>query len=194
MTEIEITLEPNFSSDNCYAILGCQSSTSPDKLRRAYRDLSRKYHPDQHPKDDLVRDTFIKIGTAYAILRETTGKGVYHEEYKMTLEEVMEAYEDEFGKYRGQYFGRGSIFGLPYSYKLKERLEEKKCCREGLSFSIYNIQFSLFRSWFLKANLNPLLCFFETICTWATVILALIQFLLQETPEIWNEIVIPYQY
>lgn len=174
MADIEVVLEPNFQSDNCYAILGCRSSASREKVRRAYRDLSRKYHPDRHPNNEQLWDIFRKIGTAYATLCETEDKktgAAKYEDYRMTLDESKAAYQREFGKYRGQYYSRGAIFGLPYSYRLKESLERKKCCREGLSLSVYCIQFSFFRSWFIKKNLNGLLLFTETICTWAAVTL-----------------------
>jgi hypothetical protein len=40
--DIEVVYAPDFSSNSCYAILGCDRSASPEQLRIAYRDLSRK--------------------------------------------------------------------------------------------------------------------------------------------------------
>ena len=40
-TELQIT-RPDFHSDSCFTILGCGKSGSPEELRIAYRDLSRK--------------------------------------------------------------------------------------------------------------------------------------------------------
>lgn len=42
MTSVEVSLRPDFHSDSCYTILGCGKSKSPEEIRKAYRDLSRK--------------------------------------------------------------------------------------------------------------------------------------------------------
>lgn len=51
-----------------YKILGISSNASDDEVKRAYRDLSRKYHPDSYvdnPLSDLAEEKFKEVQEAY---------------------------------------------------------------------------------------------------------------------------------
>lgn len=51
-----------------YNVLGVSTSASNDEIKRAYRDLSRKYHPDSYidnPLSDLAEEKFKEIQEAY---------------------------------------------------------------------------------------------------------------------------------
>jgi molecular chaperone DnaJ len=51
-----------------YQVLGVSSSDSDDKIKKAYRELSRKYHPDtntNNPLADLAEEKFKQIQEAY---------------------------------------------------------------------------------------------------------------------------------
>ena len=65
-------------SKTYYAILGITPWASEIDIRRAYRDLSKLYHPDttQLPKDDAV-ENFRQINEAYATLSNTDRRSVY---------------------------------------------------------------------------------------------------------------------
>ncbi|MCK5132552.1 MAG: J domain-containing protein [Candidatus Sabulitectum sp.] len=51
-----------------YEILGVSESSSPDELRKAYRDLAKKNHPDTNPDDSAAEERFKRISDAYDIL------------------------------------------------------------------------------------------------------------------------------
>ncbi len=51
-----------------YEILGVGESSSPDELRKAYRDLAKKNHPDANPDDPAAEERFKRISDAYDIL------------------------------------------------------------------------------------------------------------------------------
>ena len=65
---------------NPYEVLGVSPSASDDEIKKAYRELSRKYHPDaniNNPLADLAAEKFKEVQEAYdTIMRErTSGSG-----------------------------------------------------------------------------------------------------------------------
>jgi molecular chaperone DnaJ len=51
-----------------YAILGVPADADAAAIKKAYRKLARKLHPDQNPGDDAAEKRFKEIGEAYAVL------------------------------------------------------------------------------------------------------------------------------
>lgn len=56
--------------DELYGVLGVAKSATSDEIRKAYRALAKKYHPDLNPGDSEAEETFKKIQTAYGILSD----------------------------------------------------------------------------------------------------------------------------
>ncbi|HUW98110.1 MAG TPA: DnaJ C-terminal domain-containing protein [Acidiferrobacter sp.] len=59
-----------------YEIMGLQRSASADEIKRAYRKLARKYHPDVS-KEAKAEDRFKEIGEAYEVLRDPEKRAAY---------------------------------------------------------------------------------------------------------------------
>jgi len=57
-----------------YEILGINRDASPSEIKRAYRKLSIKYHPDKNPEQG---DKYIEISTAYETLSDTEKRRIY---------------------------------------------------------------------------------------------------------------------
>ena len=66
---------------NPYDVLGVSPNASDDEIKRAYRDLTRKYHPDanvNNPLADLAEEKIKEVQEAYdAIMKERSGGGGY---------------------------------------------------------------------------------------------------------------------
>ena len=62
---------------NPYDVLGVSPNASNDEIKRAYRDLTRKYHPDanvNNPLADLAEEKFKEVQEAYdTIMKERSG-------------------------------------------------------------------------------------------------------------------------
>src|SRR5258708_2578815 len=60
-----------------YETLGGQRGASEDEIRKAYRKLARKYHPDLNPGDKAAEDRFKNVQEAYDILSEAKKREMY---------------------------------------------------------------------------------------------------------------------
>jgi curved DNA-binding protein CbpA len=54
--------------DNAYRILGITADASYDEMKAAYRELSKKYHPDSNEGDDGAAELFSQVNDAYNYL------------------------------------------------------------------------------------------------------------------------------
>lgn len=59
-----------------YKIMGLERSASPDEIKRAYRKLARKYHPDVSKEPD-AEAKFKELGEAYEVLKDPEKKAKY---------------------------------------------------------------------------------------------------------------------
>ncbi|MDX1606970.1 MAG: DnaJ domain-containing protein, partial [Candidatus Competibacterales bacterium] len=59
-----------------YQIMGVQRDASQDEIRRAYRKLARKYHPDVSKEPD-AENRFKEIGEAYEVLKDPEKRAAY---------------------------------------------------------------------------------------------------------------------
>lgn len=60
-----------------YKILGVDRSASSKEIKRAYRKLAQKYHPDRNPGDKRVENHFKKVNEAYEVLSDPEKRRKY---------------------------------------------------------------------------------------------------------------------
>ena len=60
-----------------YEILGVSRTASPETLKRSYRQLARRYHPDVNPGSGETHERFRRIQKAYEILSKEETRRKY---------------------------------------------------------------------------------------------------------------------
>lgn len=60
-----------------YGVLGVKADADDSEIKKQYRKLARKYHPDTHKDDAAAESTFKEIGEAYAVLSDPEQRKQY---------------------------------------------------------------------------------------------------------------------
>jgi molecular chaperone DnaJ len=101
-----------------YEVLGIQKGASKDEIKKAYRNLALKYHPDKNPGNKDAEDKFKEATEAYEVLSDEQKKSAYDQFGFAGVEgmggagfnpESFRGFEDIFGDLGGM-GGFGSIF------------------------------------------------------------------------------------
>ncbi len=105
---------------NPYEVLGVARDADEDTIRKAYRKLARKHHPDVNPGDKAAEERFKAISEAYAILSNAEKRRAYDEFGDVALESgfdaeaarrAREAFGQRFGGARAGGGGEEFAFG-----------------------------------------------------------------------------------
>src|SRR6059058_2639664 len=87
-----------------YEVLSVERTASEEEIKKAYRKLAIKYHPDKNPGDKTAEERFKEIGEAYEALSDPQKRAAY----------------DQYGhaafdsRSRGGFGGRGGGFHDPF--------------------------------------------------------------------------------
>lgn len=107
-----------------YEVLGVNKKASPEDIKRAYRKLAVKYHPDKNPGNKQAEDKFKEASNAYQVLSDPEKRKIYdirghagvHDSGFQgfnNFDEIFSQFGDIFGQ---QIFGNfGDVFGDVFS-------------------------------------------------------------------------------
>jgi molecular chaperone DnaJ len=121
-----------------YKLLDLPKTSSADEIKKAYRRLAMKYHPDRNPDDPEAEHKFKACKEAYEVLTDPQKRAVYDQFGHAGLEggrgggfNAGEAFGDIFGEMFGDIFsggqrgGRSQVFrGADLRYELELSLEQ----------------------------------------------------------------------
>ncbi len=66
-----------------YKVLGVSEKADPDEIKKAYRKLAKRYHPDANQGDDQAADRFKDVGEAYSVLSDPQKRKQYDQMRKL---------------------------------------------------------------------------------------------------------------
>jgi len=104
-----------------YKVLGIDKTASPDAIKKAYRKLARKYHPDVNPDDEEAKKKFQEINEANEVLTDPEKRKKYDqygenwkngEEY----ERAQQQYARNRGGAGGYSGGQNPFEGFDFNY------------------------------------------------------------------------------
>jgi molecular chaperone DnaJ len=97
-----------------YKVLDLPRSAAEAEIRKAYRRLAMRFHPDRNPGDGDAEDKFKEAKEAYEVLSEPSRRAIYDQHGHAGLEATRqgggsgaEAFSDIFGDVFGDIFGGG---------------------------------------------------------------------------------------
>ncbi|HYE16317.1 MAG TPA: molecular chaperone DnaJ [Pyrinomonadaceae bacterium] len=99
------------AKEDYYQVLGVKRDAKPEEIKKAYRRLARKYHPDVNPGDKAAEERFKKITEAHDVLSDPKKRPVYDRfgQYSETL-------ADAAARGAGGPGGAGAGRGVPFDF------------------------------------------------------------------------------
>ncbi|MHC5027625.1 MAG: molecular chaperone DnaJ [Planctomycetota bacterium] len=115
-----------------YEVLGVERKAADEEIKRSYRRLAMKYHPDRNPGDAEAEASFKECAEAYEVLADRERRAIYdrhghaglrgtpgHDFRSMHVEDIFSMFDDIFGGGGGRGRARTRRGGVPRGYDLE---------------------------------------------------------------------------
>jgi molecular chaperone DnaJ len=145
---------------DCYDVLGVDKNASKEEIKKSYRKLAIKYHPDKNPDDKGSEDKFKEATEAYEILGDDQRRRLYdqfgHEGVSAQgggfqgfrnasdFEDLFGGFSDLFGSdiFESFFGGFGDIFGrTSRGTRTRERVTRGSDIRYDVNLSLEEVAF-----------------------------------------------------
>jgi len=97
-----------------YEVLGISRTATDDEIKKAYRKLALRFHPDKNPENREAEERFKEVGEAYQVLCDPERRGLYDRFGHAAFAQgglggfdVGAGFEDIIGDLFGDFFGTG---------------------------------------------------------------------------------------
>ena len=115
-----------------YQVLGVDKSASADDIKKAYRKLAMKYHPDRNPGDKSAEEKFKEVGEAYEVLSDADKRSRYDSYGFAGVDPNFNPNAGGFGGgFGGAGFDFGDIFGDFFGGGASSRSASQNAPRRG---------------------------------------------------------------
>uniref|UniRef100_A0A8C7XSY4 DnaJ homolog subfamily C member 5B n=1 Tax=Oryzias sinensis TaxID=183150 RepID=A0A8C7XSY4_9TELE len=87
------------SGESLYQILGLEKGCSHDEIKKSYRKLALRYHPDKNPENPEAADKFKELNNAHSVLTDLTKRNIYDSYGSLGLYVAQQFGEDNVNTY-----------------------------------------------------------------------------------------------
>jgi molecular chaperone DnaJ len=99
------------SKRDYYEVLGAAKGAGDAEIKKSYRQMAKKYHPDANPGDKAAEERFKEINEAYSVLSDPQKRAAYDQMGHAAFEQAAPG----GGGFGGMDFDMGDIFGGMFS-------------------------------------------------------------------------------
>ena len=117
-----------------YGALGVKKNASAEEIRKAFRKLARKYHPDVNPGDKKAEEKFKEISEANDVLSDPKKRKIY-DQLGFYSDNIDPAAAEAYARGGGSGFGAGGFGGFPGSSGAQGRAQDIPFDFSGFDFS-----------------------------------------------------------